>query len=45
MKRIEKRALVEEDLEKMYFLKEDYKGTYQRLKFLNKFYLYSELTK
>lgn len=28
-------------------MKEDYKdkGTYQRLKFLNKFYLYSELSK
>ena len=26
-------------------MKEDFKGTYQRLKFLNKFYLYSELTK
>jgi hypothetical protein len=44
-KRREKRELVEEELEKMYNMKEEFKGTYQRLKFLNKFYLYSELTK
>ena len=26
-------------------MKETFKGTYQRLKFLNKFFLYSELSK
>lgn len=37
--------MVEQDLERLVTMKEDYKGTYQRLKFLNKFYLYSELSK
>jgi len=40
-----RRQEVEESMDKLYFMKEEYKGTYQRLKFLNKFYLYSEITK
>jgi hypothetical protein len=42
-----KREIVEQEYEKLQSLKiGDFKaGTYQRLKFLNKFYLYSELTK
>mmetsp|Transcript_16302 Transcript_16302/g.15664 ORF Transcript_16302/g.15664 Transcript_16302/m.15664 type:complete len:84 (+) Transcript_16302:193-444(+) len=31
-------------MERLFFMKEEYKGTYQRLKFLNKFYLYSEIS-
>ena len=40
-----KRPVVENELQKLVAIKENYKGTYQRLKFLNKFYLYSELSK
>lgn len=43
--RADKRKQVEDDCDNLMSLKEDYKGTYQRLKFLNKFYLYSELSK
>lgn len=41
------REIVEEEYEKMMLNKagEFKAGTYQRLKFLNVFYLYSELTK
>ncbi len=43
--RVKIREQVEEQLQKMVELKENFKGTYQKLKFLNKFYLYSGLSK
>lgn len=39
------RDQVDEQLQKMVQMKENFKGTYQRLKFLNNFYLYSGLSK
>ena len=39
------RLEVEEQLQKMVQVKENFNGTYQKLKFLNKFYLYSSLSK
>ncbi|CDW83987.1 tbc domain-containing protein [Stylonychia lemnae] len=39
--RAEKREAVEKELQKLVLVKDTYKGTYQRLKFLNKFYLYN----
>jgi hypothetical protein len=36
---------VEEKLQEMVKVKENFQGTYQKLKVLNKFYLYSSLSK
>jgi hypothetical protein len=43
--RIIVRKSVEDKLQKMVEVKENYKGTYSRLRFLNKFSLYSGLPK
>ena len=43
--RDEKRPQVESELLKLVQNKDDVKGTYQRLKFMNKFYLYAGLQK
>ena len=39
------RMEVEEKLQEMVKVKENFQGSYQKLKFLNKFYLYSSLSK
>ena len=40
-----KRGYVVDELQRLVQIKETYKGTYQRLKFLNKFFLYSGIQK
>ena len=43
--RREKRDDVESELQKLVYIKDNFKGTYQRLKFLNKFTLYNGLSR